>query len=86
MYPISEHMGVFRLGVSWSLLDQMKYENKMIMFIGLIFDLLLIIFVIVSCLLIYSLLLISVETKAYEIGVMRLVGLNKYGFVGMIMT
>ena len=56
------------------------------MFIGLIFDVLLLIFVIVACLLIYSLLLISVETKTFEIGVMRLVGLTKGGFIGMILT
>lgn len=57
-----------------------------VMFIGLIFDVLLLIFVIVSCLLIYSLLLISVETKGFEIAVMRLVGLTKVGFIGMILT
>ena len=56
------------------------------MFIGLIFDVLLLIFIVVACLLIYSLLLISVETKSFEIGVMRLVGLTKAGFVSMIMT
>ena len=56
------------------------------MFIGLIFDILLIIFIMVSCLLIYSLLLISVETKAFEIGVMRLVGLTKCGFISLILT
>ena len=47
---------------------------------------LLLVFVVVACLLIYSLLLISVETKTFEIGVMRLVGLTKAGFIGMIMT
>ena len=57
-----------------------------VLFIGLIFDVLLLLFVVVSCLLIYSLLLISVETKAFEIGVMRLVGLTKCGFAGMILT
>ena len=41
---------------------------------------------IISVLLIYSLLLISVETKTFEIGVMRLMGLTKAGFVGMILT
>ena len=41
---------------------------------------------VVSVLLIYSLLLISVETKTFEIGVMRLVGLTKLGFVGLILT
>ena len=57
-----------------------------VLFVGLIFDILLILFVIVSILLIYSLLLISVETKTFEIGVMRLVGLSKAGFITMIFT
>ena len=64
----------------------MESFTNAVLFIGLTFDILLLIFVVVSCLLIYSLLLISVETKTFEIGVMRLVGLNKLGIVGMIMT
>ena len=46
------------------------------MFIGLIFDVIIILFVIFSILLIYSLLLISVETKTLDIGIMRMVGLS----------
>ena len=46
----------------------------------------MIIFVVVAILLIYSLLLISVETKTFEIGVMRLVGLTKGGFIAMVLT
>ena len=60
------------------------YSNRTLM-IGLIFDILLIIFVTVSILLIYSLLMITTETKTFEFGVMRLVGLSKTGFVTMIM-
>ena len=56
------------------------------LFIGLIFKVLLLIFIVVSVLLIYSLLLISVETKTFEIGVMRLMGLSKAGFVALILT
>ena len=56
------------------------------MFVGLVFDVLLLLFIVVSVLLIYSLLMISVETKTFEIGVMRLVGLSKLGFMGMILT
>ena len=56
-----------------------------ILFIGLIFDILLIMFIVVAVLLIYSLLMISVERKTHEIGIMRLVGLSKGGFVGMIL-
>ena len=64
----------------------MQIYSFSVMFIGLIFNILLLIFVVVACLLIYSLLLISVETKTFEIGVMRLIGLSKFGFVGMIFT
>ena len=64
----------------------MQTYSSAVMFIGLIFNVLLLIFIVVACLLIYSLLLISVETKTFEIGVMRLVGLTKAGFIGMIMT
>ena len=56
------------------------------LFVGLIFDILIIIFVVVAILLIYSLLLISVETKTFEVGVMRMIGLTKCGFVSMILT
>ena len=51
----------------------MESYSFAVLFIGLIFDILLLIFIAVSCLLIYSLLLISVETKAFETGVMRMV-------------
>ena len=64
----------------------MKGTENPLLFIGLIFDILLIMFIVVSILLIYSLLIISVETKTFEIGVMRLVGLSKRGFIALIFT
>jgi len=79
-------MGLYNLRSNLDLLIQMKTYSYAVMFIGLIFDILLFIFIFVSCLLIYSLLLISVETKTFEIGVMRLVGLTKFGFIGLILT
>jgi ABC-type antimicrobial peptide transport system permease subunit len=51
---------------------------------GLIFDIIILLFVIIAILLIYSLLMISVETKTFEIGVIRMVGLSKSGIVWMI--
>ena len=54
------------------------------MFLGLIFDIIILLFVILSILLIYSLLSISVETKTFEFGVMRMVGLSKTGIINMI--
>ena len=79
-------MGLYEINTDLALLESMQIFSYAVMFIGLIFDILLLIFVVVSCLLIYSLLLISVETKTFEIGVMRLAGLTKCGFVGLILT
>ena len=46
----------------------------------------IILFVVISILLIYSLLMITTETKTFDIGVMRLLGLSSSGFVAMIFT
>ena len=86
LYPITTYLGLYNIGTNLTLLFQMQTYSLAVSFIGLIFDVLLLIFIVVACLLIYSLLLISVETKTFEIGVMRLVGLSKLGFIGMIMT
>ena len=51
---------------------------------GLIFSIVILLFVVLSILLIYSLLMISVETKSFETGVMRMIGLSKMGLVGLI--
>ena len=62
----------------------MQIFSSAILFLGLIFDIIVLLFVILSILLIYSLLMVSVETKTFEFGVMRMVGLSKGGIISMI--
>ena len=81
-----EAAGFYDINVEYELLEKMKETEAPLLFIGLIFNILLLIFIVVSVLLIYSLLLISVETKTFEIGVMRLMGLSKAGFIALILT
>ena len=69
-------MGFYQVATEYSLLQAMKITGAALLGIGLVFKILLLIFIVVSVLLIYSLLLISVETKTFEIGVMRLMGLS----------
>ena len=76
MSKIINGIGPYKYISSIDLLKSMQGYSTSIMLIGLIFDVLLVIFVVISCLLIYSLLLISVETKTFETGVMRLIGLS----------
>ena len=64
----------------------MALFSAAILIIGIIFNILIIMFIMISILLIYSLLMITTETKTFDIGIMRLLGLNSRGFVAMILT
>jgi ABC-type antimicrobial peptide transport system permease subunit len=61
------------------------YENP-ILVLGLVFDIIMILFVIIAVLLVFSLLTNSVEMKQFENGIRRLVGLSKHGYVTMILV
>ena len=64
----------------------MQIFSAAILAIGLVFDIMLIMFIMISVLLIYSLLMITIETKTFDTGVMRMTGLSSRGFVAMIFT
>ena len=64
----------------------MQVYNFAILFIGLVFNILIILYIAISILLIYSLLMITTETKTFDFGIMRLVGLSSRSFVVMIFT
>jgi len=84
MNEIVNGIGLYPFSVSSELLEQMQLYSFGILFIGLVFNILLIIFVMISVLLIYSLLMITTETKAFDTGVMRLLGLTSKGFIAMV--
>jgi ABC-type antimicrobial peptide transport system permease subunit len=62
----------------------MKLSQLASAMLGLLFGIIVVLFIVISCLLIYSLLMISVETKSFETGVLRLVGLSKWNCFTMI--
>ena len=86
MNQLTVDLGIYPARVSNPILDSLKTYSSALLFIGLVFNILLIIFVIISILLIYSLLMITTETKTFDTGVMRLLGLTSKGFVAMILT
>ena len=65
-------------------LDEMQIYNLALLLFSLIFDLIIIIFIFISVLLINSLLMIGVETKTLETGILRMVGNSKRGIILMI--
>jgi FtsX-like permease family len=62
----------------------MQKFNNAILLIGLVFNIILLVFIVISVLLIYSLLMIGVETKTSETGIMRMVGTDKKGLILMV--
>lgn len=66
---IEERLGFFPINVRSYILSDLKKFTTSVMFLGLVFDLIVMLLVIISVLLIYSLLLQNIETKSFEIGV-----------------
>jgi ABC-type antimicrobial peptide transport system permease subunit len=62
----------------------MQVYNMSILLFNLIFKIVIMIFIVISVLLIYSLLMIGVETKTLETGIMRILGVGKRGLIQMI--
>lgn len=56
------------------------------MFLGVILNMIVFILFMLSLMLLYNLLLVSVETKNFELAVLRTLGLNKVGVVSLILV
>jgi len=52
--------------------------------VSLIFNMIKLLFIVISVLIIYSLLMVNVESKTFEIAVQRMVGLEKQGVMSLI--
>lgn len=55
-----------------------------ILIVNYIFTIVKTLLVVISVLIIYSLLMISVESKNFEIAVIRMVGMNKASIIGLV--
>lgn len=79
-------LGVYPIEIDWPVLDQLYRTRFAGMFLGIVLNLIIFVLFILSIMLLYNLLLVSVETKMYEIGVLRVLGLNKLGVIFLILT
>ena len=85
MDSLTNALGFYTNNVQTPLLDNMKLSEMAVLGITLVFTLVNIMFVAISTLLIYSLLLVSVEKKTFDNGILRLVGLKKTNFILVIL-
>lgn len=79
-----QSLGFYPVQAQMFILQEMQIFNYSTLLLGLIFNVILLVFVVISVLLIYSLLMIGVETKTSETGIMRMLGTNKSGLITMV--
>jgi len=70
--------------VTSGILDKIQTLEMGILVVTLIFNLIKSLLIIISVLIIYSLLMVSIESKNFEIAVIRMVGLEKTGIIMLI--
>jgi len=77
-------LGFFEPQASMPLLTEMSALQYGVLLLGIVFDVVIILFVTISVLLIYSLLMVSVETKTFENGVLRMIGISTVDCISVI--
>jgi len=55
-------------------------------FIGLIFTIVTLLLTVISIYLVYTLMMVSVDTRTFEMGVLRMVGLNRGGLIIVLLV
>ena len=81
---VEEFLGYYPIQVTSGILDRIKTLEMGILIVNYIFTIVKSLLVVISVLIIYSLLMISVESKNFEIAVIRLVGMNKSKIMGLV--
>jgi len=81
---VMEDLGFYNIESDMPLLLTMSLLSYAVLLLGIVFDVIIILFISISILLIYSLLMVSVETKTFDYGVFRMVGITKGDSVSML--
>lgn len=76
----------FNIDVTLPVYDGVFSYRFFSVFLGLILNVIIVFIFLLSVLLVYSLLLVSVEARTFELGIMRMVGLSRSRLVGLVLT
>lgn len=83
---LEDQLGYYPIQVTSEILDKLSILEMGILVVNMIFNIIKIVFSIIAILIIYSLLMVSVESKNFEMAVIRMVGLRSSGIVKLIMV
>eukprot|EP00004_Rigifila_ramosa_P017455 TRINITY_DN4254_c0_g1_i3.p1 TRINITY_DN4254_c0_g1~~TRINITY_DN4254_c0_g1_i3.p1 ORF type:complete len:931 (+),score=232.52 TRINITY_DN4254_c0_g1_i3:236-2794(+) len=75
---------VNRVSLNAPLLAALSLSQILSQFLGLLLNMIVIVLVLLSSLLIFSLMILSVETKTFQLAVLRMLGMTKVGVVALL--
>ena len=78
--------GFNQLDSSFPILEMMEQTQFFSLFVGLIISIILVVLSSLSIVLIYSLLMINVENRRFEMGLLRMLGLKRFNIVQLILV
>ncbi|KYQ91201.1 DUF214 family protein [Tieghemostelium lacteum] len=78
-------IGFNLLDSSLPIMNVLSKNRYVALFLGLILNVIIFILLFLSILLIYSLLMIDVETRSFEMGVMRMIGTTRSGIIQLML-
>ena len=81
---VEDSLGYFPITVEAYIMQDFKMAHLSVTFLQLVFNMVMLLLFMISVLLIYSLLMLSVESKSFELGVMRMVGLSKNNIMALV--
>lgn len=86
LVKVEEFLGDYPVTIVSDILNKILILETGIHIVTLIFNMVKLLFVVISVVIIYSLLMVSIESKTFEIAVQRMVGLNKTGIIMLIIV
>eukprot|EP01080_Neovahlkampfia_damariscottae_P000311 gene311-6725_t len=78
-------LGFNQINSEFKILEYLYRNRFTSLFVGLIVNIIITVLSGLSIILIYSLLLINVETRTFELGVMRMLGMTKFGIISIVL-
>lgn len=83
---IKRDVGLYPLVMTLPILTNLSSTKFGAMFLGIILNMIIFVLFMLSLMLLYNLLLVSIETKNFELAVLRTLGLNKLGIIFLIIV
>ena len=83
---IVDIVGFTEITMNLDLMNNLSGKEDTMLSLGVVLDIIVFVLIVLSIMLLYSLLVISVDTRTFELGVFRMVGMARSALITMLLT